>query len=241
MDSTYAESRRPSRDTIRNGYVEDDINIPHRGMLQSARRLQETRALLASPGPLESMLKTTTETGDIGMYSIRPSRSSSSARTPLHPIASPGGSVLVRTTSMNTPGRRYFRDDRRDLPSYRDTTSEIISLYASNGQRSMPASLSRSPDDPGPRSHSLTSCSSRYMSDQKSTGTWDSRSSGGSGGVLARPRSPYPYHTRLKRPGVRPSSPALTMDGNIDYSRMVEVDRPSYVSDPYGSDVEYGG
>lgn len=50
--------------------------------------------------------------------------------------------------------------------------------------------------------------------------------------MLARPRSPYPYHTRLKRPGVRPSSPALTSDGIIDYSRMVEVERrPSYVSE----------
>jgi len=231
MGSTYSDGRRPSRDTVRNGYVDDDINIPHRGMLQAARRLQETKALLASPGPLESMLKTTTETGDIGMYSIRPSRSSSRARTPLHPPAAAVGHVLARSMSMKAPERRHFRDDRRVLPSNRDTTSEIISLYGSiGGQRSVPGSFSRSPDDPGPRSYSLTSCSSRHMSDQKSTGTWDSRSSGGSGGVLARPRSPYPYHTRLKRPGVRPSSPAMTMDGNIDYSRMVEVDRPSYVS-----------
>jgi hypothetical protein len=230
MDSTYPERRRPSHDTLRNGYVEDDIGIPHRGVLQSTRRLLETRALLASPGPLESMLKTTTETGDIGVYSIRPSRSSSRSRTPMHPRASSRGSVLARSMSMNAPERRYPRDDRRRLPSHRDTTSEIISLYGSNGQRSMLGSHSRSPEDPGPRSYSLTSCSSRHMSDQKSTGTWDSRSSGGSGGILARPRSPYPYHTRLKRPGIRPSSPALTSDGSIDYSRMVEIDRPSYVS-----------
>lgn len=229
MDSTYAERRRPSRDTVRNGYVDDDVGIPHRGVLQSTRRLQETQALLASPGPLESMLKTTTETGDIGVFSMGPSRSSSHSRTPVHPRANSGGSVLARTMSMDAPERRHLRDDRRGLPSHRDTTSEIISLYGSNGQRSMPGAFSRSPEDPGPRSYSLTSCSSRYMSDQKSTGTWESRSSGGSGGMLARPRSPYPYHTRLKRPGVRPSSPALTSDGIIDYSRMVEVERrPSY-------------
>lgn len=230
MDSTHAENRRPGRENARKGFAEDDINIPYRGMLQSARRLQETRELLASPGPLESMLRTTTETGDIGLYSVRPSRSSSRARTPLHPAATLAGSELARTTSMNAPERRHFRDGRRGPPAQRDATSEIVALYGPNRLRSTPASFSRSPDDPAPRSYSLTSCSSRYMSDQKSTGTWDSRSSGGSGGGLPRPRSPYPYHTRLKRPGVRPSSPALTLDGGVDYSRMVEIDRPSYVS-----------
>lgn len=231
MDPSYAETRRASRDTARNGYdQEEEIIIPHRNAWQPVRRLQETQALLASPGHLESMLKTTTETGDIGLFSIGPSRSSSRARPPPRPRATSGGRMPARCMSINTAERRHLRDDRRALPSHRDTASEIISLYGPNGQRSMPSSFSRSPDDPGQRSYSLTSCSSRYMSDQKSTGTWDSRSSGGSGCVSARPRSPYPYHTRLKRPGVRPSSPALTSDGSIDYSRMVEIDRPSYVS-----------
>ncbi|KAB5580646.1 hypothetical protein GE09DRAFT_446731 [Coniochaeta sp. 2T2.1] len=171
------------------------------------------------------MLKTTTETGDIGVYSVRPSRSASHARAPLQPKSNSAANVLARSMSVNATDNIHFRDDRRGLPSYRDTTSEIISLY---GHRSRRGPHSRSPEDPAPRSYSLTSCSSRYPSDQKSTRTWDSRSSGGSGGVLARPRSPYPYHTRLKRPGVRPSSPALTMDGSIDYTRMVEIDRPSY-------------
>jgi hypothetical protein len=233
MGSTYSESRRPSRDTIRSGYIDDDINIPHRSMLQAARRRQETKALLASPGPLESMLKTTTETGDIGVYSIRPTRSFSRAQPPLHPAITSSGTILTRSMSVNARDRRHARDDRRGPLVHRNATSEIVSLYDSTGQRSMHGPFSRSLDDGGPRSYSLTSCSSRYMSDQKSTGTWDSRSSGGSGGsggLMPRPRSPYPYHTRLKRPGIRPSSPALTQDGTIDYSQMVEVNRPSYVS-----------
>ncbi|KAK3498602.1 hypothetical protein B0T13DRAFT_503044 [Neurospora crassa] len=48
-----------------------------------------------------------------------------------------------------------------------------------------------------------------------------------SGPALQRPRSPFPYPTRLKRPGVRPSSPAVTESGVVDYSRMVEIDRAS--------------
>lgn len=185
--------------------------------------------MLASPGPLESMLKITTETGDIGVFSMGPSQSNSRMRTPYHPTMGPGRGLPSRTMSMDTAGRRHLRDDRRGLPSYRDTTSEIISMYGPNRDNSGPGSFSRSLDDAGPRSYSLTSCSSRLLSDQKSTGTFDSRSSGGDEGFLARPRSPYSYHTRLKRPGVRPISPALTSDGIIDYSRMVEIDRPSYV------------
>lgn len=129
---------------------------------------------------------------------------------------------------MNSAGRRHPRDDRRVLPTYRDTTSEVISLYGLNRDNSGCGSSARSLDDVGFRSYSLTSCGSRVLSDQKSTGTSESRSSGGDVRVMARPRSPYPYHTRLKRPGVRPISPALTSDGIVDYSRMVEIDRPSY-------------
>lgn len=230
MDPAYTERRALSRCGSRKSYADDDTNMPLKGPWPPARRLEETKTLLASPGPLESMLKKTTETGDIGVYSVGPRLSMSRSRPSVRSGSNSGGGFPARTMSMDTPRRHFMRDDRRGLPSYRDTTSEILSMYGTNGQRYAPAAFSRSADDTGPRSYSLTSCNSRQMSDQKSTGTGDSRSSGGSGGFLPRPRSPYPYHTRLKRPGVRPSSPALTLDGSIDYSRMVEIDRPSYVS-----------
>ncbi|RSM13451.1 hypothetical protein CDV31_005871 [Fusarium ambrosium] len=47
--------------------------------------LNETSALLRSPGPLESMLKTTTETGDIGIFSIKPPTPSIGHRHPRRP------------------------------------------------------------------------------------------------------------------------------------------------------------
>jgi hypothetical protein len=223
--------RRPSSRGGRSiAVADDDAALPLRGgVWPPSRRLNDTKTMLASPGPLESMLKTTTETGDIGIFSMRPSRSTSRMRTPYHPTMGPSRGLPSRTMSMDAVGRRRLRDDRRGLPSYRDTTSEIISLYGPNRDNSGRGSSARSLDAAGPRSYSLTSCSSRLLSDQKSTGTSESRSSGGDRGVLARPRSPYPYHTRLKRPGVRPISPALTSDGIVDYSRMVEIDRPSYV------------
>ncbi|KAK3355849.1 hypothetical protein B0H65DRAFT_505692 [Neurospora tetraspora] len=142
--------------------------------------------------------------------------------------------VRARTPLSNTVPRRpstsdsfdthsSLRDDRRCLPSYRDTASEIISMYASDSQRSAHSPFSpRYHDDQ--RSFSMTSCSSRALPNKSSTGTMQSQASGP---ALQRPRSPFPYPTRLKRPGVRPSSPAVTESGAVDYSRMVEIDRVS--------------
>ncbi|KAK3397632.1 hypothetical protein B0T20DRAFT_377333, partial [Sordaria brevicollis] len=140
------------------------------------------------------------------------------ARTPLSNI------VPTRpSTSDSFDTHSSLRDDRRCLPSYRDTASEIISMYASNSQRSTHSPFSPKYHD-DQRSFSMTSCSSRALPNKSSTGTMQSQASGP---ALQRPRSPFPYPTRLKRPGVRPSSPAVTESGAVDYSRMVEIDRAS--------------
>ncbi|KAH7359049.1 hypothetical protein B0T11DRAFT_285651 [Plectosphaerella cucumerina] len=166
------------------------------------------------------MLKTTTETGDIGIFSISYS-----------PFPVPGHSRQVSrsrpslddsiSTRLGLRERHEttHRDDRRRLPSYRDTASEIISLYGSNS-RSHTSYGVRSPafDDPERRSYSMVTTSpSRDRSLHQ-----------GGSDFLQRPRSPFPYPTRLRRPGVRPSSPALTENGSVDYSRMVGIDRVSY-------------
>ncbi|KAI8676846.1 hypothetical protein NCS56_00573500 [Fusarium sp. Ph1] len=93
--------------------------------------LNETSALLRSPGPLESMLKTTTETGDIGIFSIKPPTPSIGHRHPRRPR--PEVRVQKRPSRSHPKGFQDGpgRDDRKSLPSYRDTTSEIISLYGS--------------------------------------------------------------------------------------------------------------
>ncbi|KAI8720710.1 hypothetical protein NCS52_00516900 [Fusarium sp. LHS14.1] len=185
--------------------------------------LNETSALLRSPGPLESMLKTTTETGDIGIFSIKPPTPSVGHRHPRRPR--PEVRVQKRPSRSHPKGFQDDpgRDDRKSLPSYRDTASEIISLYGSPAHPSLSRSLSPSSED-GYRSHSLTTCSSRRIPSFKSSGTFQSLPSTSG---LQRPRSPYPYPTRLRRPGVRPASPAMSDNGVIDYSRMVGIDRVS--------------
>ncbi|KAF5630844.1 hypothetical protein F52700_7063 [Fusarium sp. NRRL 52700] len=165
--------------------------------------LNDTSALLRSTGPLESMLKTTTETGDLGIYSINSGLPSNTSRPPR---------ARVGHKRLKRPARPYhdevkdgpIRDDRRSLPSYQDTTSEIILLYGSPGV-------------PNP--------SSRRVPSFKSSGTLHSQQSNNG---HQRPRSPFPYPTRLRRPGVRPSSPAVTDNGLIDHRRMVEIYRSSH-------------
>lgn len=199
------------------------------------RSVDESATLLASPGPLESMLKTTTETGDIGIFSIRPS-SAAEFRPPRisHGTRKPRPSLDDHQTRWARSSRgscSLRRDDRKRLPSHRDTASEIISMYGSGSDsRSSSCLSSFSPLDDEfrrrYRSYSLTTGNARQHPGNKSTGTMVQASPS----ILQRPRSPFPYPTRLKRPGVRPASPALADNGSVDYSRMIEIDRISYVS-----------
>ncbi|KAL3306641.1 hypothetical protein RB213_010774 [Colletotrichum asianum] len=81
------------------------------------------------------------------------------------------------------------------------------------------------------RSRPSIDASSIFRSESRSSIRTESKISRRSplgSGNLQRPRSPFPYPTRLKRPGVRPSSPAVTENGRVDYSRMVELDRISF-------------
>ncbi|KAL7792932.1 hypothetical protein V8C37DRAFT_409838 [Trichoderma ceciliae] len=188
------------------------------------RSVNENVALLRSPGPLESMLKTTTETGDIGIFSIRPNSSSANFARPRRSKSHPRDADLLLPARSSGYDENYYchPDDHKRLRSYRDTASEIISLYGSESQQTLLSSVSPASLDDDPRSYSMTTTSSKRIPSQKSTGTLQSQSSGSG---FQRPRSPFPYPTRLKRPGVRPASPALRENGDIDYSRMVGLDR----------------
>lgn len=168
------------------------------------------------------MLKTTTETGDIGIFSIKPVPPSPQRRDTLSEVGHPNPSPRPSIEDL------HRRNNSKKPSSCRDTASEIISMYGSESHKSTTSTLTpTSSEDIGQRSYSMTTCGSRHLSHHRSTATLQSQTSGG---PLQRPRSPFPYPTRLKRPGVRPASPALTEGGWVDYSRMVEIDRASYVS-----------
>jgi hypothetical protein len=209
-----ARSRAGSeRDPVRNG-------IHNRGT-------EENRSPASMSKALESMLKTTTETGDIGMFSIKPSRVPQSMNTPRRIGGTYSDSEPQKPRQAFQPYGVPTVDDRRRLPSYtRDATSEVVSMYETASQKS----ASRVFDDPDYRSYSMTqtSYSAYTLSNHRSYASLRSQPDGS--GLLQRPRSPFAYPTRLKRPGFRPSSPALTDGGGIDYSRRAEIERLPYVS-----------
>jgi hypothetical protein len=218
-----SRERRPSNSYPNRSSAENDKGSTPKG--GSTRNPDENRNPRTMPKGLGGMLKTTTETGDIGMFSIKPSR------VPL-PVNGPRrASGPYNDDGMRRP--RQFQpygvpsiDDRRRLPSYaRDASSEVISMYETASQKS----ASRVFDDPDYRSYSMTQTYSSYsLSNHRSYTSL--RGQADADGLVQRPRSPFAYPTRLKRPGFRPSSPAFTDGGVIDYSRRAEIDRSPYVS-----------
>jgi hypothetical protein len=202
----------------------------------NARRPEENRPIANLPKAFESMLKTTTETGDIGMFSIKPSRVPPPVNSPrrMGPYNDNGFSRQHQQQSFQPFGVPAV-DDRRRLPSYaRDPTSELISMYESPSQKS-----SRVFDDNTDwRSFSMTHTTGYTLSNHRSYTSLRSQRDGGA--LLQRPRSPFAYPTRLRRPGFRPSSPALTDGGAVDYRRRAEIDRQPYVSISFYSQRPYG-
>ncbi|CZT03012.1 uncharacterized protein RCO7_06061 [Rhynchosporium graminicola] len=189
----------------------------------SSQRPNENHSPANFSRACEGMLKTTTETGDIGMFSIKPSRVPQSLGTPRRLGTSYNPETGHQKSRQNfQPYGVPAIDDRRRLPSYaRDASSEIISMYESASQKSG----SRVFDEPDYRSYSMTqtSYSSYTLSNHRSYNSL--RSQADSNTQVQRPRSPFAYPARLKRPGFRPSSPALTDGGIVDYSRRAEIER----------------
>lgn len=215
-----------------------DIYNPPRSQSAGGRYQRSTRtepsmenlAPMLMPSGLNSMLKNTTETGDIGMFSIKPTR------LPRHNGASTLSSLpkaayhdlAAQAPDFSLSKVRPRMDDRRRLPSYnRDVTFEIASLYETNSIKSS-STGSRLFDDSEQRSYSMTQTSVN-VSRLANHRSYASLRSQGDIGLTQRPRSPFAYPTRLRRPGFRPSSPALT-DGVVDYSRRAEIGRESSVS-----------
>ncbi|KAK6586472.1 hypothetical protein PZA11_001529 [Diplocarpon coronariae] len=182
----------------------------------------ENRSPANLPRGFESMLKTTTETGDIGLFSIKPSRVPQPLGTPRRNKGNYNESEQQKPRHNFQPYGVPAVDDRRRLPSYtRDASSEVISMYETASQKSG----SRVFDEPDYRSYSLTqtSYSSYTLSNHRSYASL--RSQADVSNPVQRPRSPFAYPARLKRPGFRPSSPALTDGGLVDYSRRAEIER----------------
>lgn len=227
MDSALSASHSVSHENPHGGhspYRSPNIR-PDDGRYKSFAGVKnENRAPVSLPTALNSMLKTTTETGDIGQFAIKLSRF-----PPRKPAGTGGDYTLQRPQqTFQLPNGQQVVDDRRRLPSYaRDATSEIISLYETASQKA--SSSRRVFETLDHRSSSMTQTS--YPSSALSNHcSYASLRSQPKLGLLPRPRSPFLYPARLKRLGFRPSPPILTEGGSVDSSQSAELEYTPYVS-----------
>ena len=161
----------------------------------------------STPSAIQSMLKNATETGNVGQFATKPTRiphpaPDSNLRKPrLH--HGPDGLAVYQSRRVPTrerPRRRRCMSGGQDsLQSCRGTNGfSVISMQRSGSQRSVHPHIYQ---DQNKDQHTFS------MSQGSQIGY--SLSNHQSYANL-RPRSPFAYPTRLKRPGYRPSSPALT-------------------------------
>ena len=161
------------------------------------------------PSSIQSMLRNSTETGDIGPFSIEtdelaPSVRCESSKLPKRP------SLYARSQAGSLHGSNNGENRHNSMQSDQSTTaSGVISLYQSESQKSFRRS-SR-----GLGYHYVRTYAAPYKSQishkiahQRSYASLRPQAHGDPRSI--RPRSPYAYPTRLKRPGYRPSSPSLS-------------------------------
>lgn len=158
---------------------------------------------------IQTMLKNTTEIGDVGPFSIKPSR---------FPQATPRMIPTHNTAGQQDAGRRSFSkqrygDTQHDMSaSYPAnlTSSSLVSVHLPQNQRSYRPSSRGPNNDDGERSYSMTRSSGTNRSGASPCLHSSYRIQPQGDMYGSRPRSPYAYPTRLKRLGYRPSSPAYS-------------------------------
>ena len=166
----------------------------------------ENFGISQKPSSIQSMLKNTTEIGDVGQFSVKP---------PRVPVSNPQLSPASSGKSRTRPNRPWphgpelngYTRYNGSYQQYSPIQGSIVSNRAgSHGQ--------------GHRGPYRMPSFEDYQSYPVSQGSYNNLTQSyrhphtngyhrDPGEVNMRPRSPYAYPTRLKRPGYRPSSPAL--------------------------------
>ena len=188
--------------------------------------------LLPTPSSIQSMLRNTTEIGDVGLLASEHARSNKrgvneSIIRPVHQTPPPRASSSIRSATR-TPhqyGYPYHQPPGRGTPysitrSQQGTVSGASSIYSMYRNRSEtsfrsqppipPRGPSRGPEGIEDQSYFTLQHSSVNRSLATNQVQMSSHSQGQPDLRSHRPRSPFVYPTRLKRPGYRPSSPALS-------------------------------
>ena len=189
---------------------------------------QKSDLLSATPGVM-SMLRTSTETGDIGTFSKTSTRRSAMHRPPRRSGGSPRPSTASSNynSSRSQHSRSGMRPSTRSSAPYgpRSFTSSLHQPHFVNGTLSTigygeygsTSSLvyrSRPPKDV--RSYSMTGSTHliQPMPSHRSLTSLRSHAVRN-----PRPHSPFAHPPRLKRPGYRPSSPAMSEATGVQLSK----------------------
>lgn len=207
-------------------------SLPDDRRYTNAPRNDLKAGFMPTPSSIQSMLKNTTEVGDIGQLAFQsrgPNKSRMRNKAPPRvqqtPPPRPSGSIHSSARKHGTayskhPERGIPYSAMRSQPSTTSGASSIYSMYRNRSEtsfRSQPRAPSRGPSR-GPSHSSEGVDEESYFTIQHSS----SDRTFASHPVLPnvqlrsqaelhniRPKSPFAYPTRLKRPGYRPSSPAL--------------------------------
>lgn len=217
-------SELPGNHPARNGVGQPQDDLHDGKSRTGTPNGDENSDMLKNPSSIQSMLRNTTETGNVGQFSIKPSRVPPSLPRP--------PKARVTPSKQRQPGAYYNRQDDsnvRHTPLH--SRQETIASNGSDFQTQIPRphrGPARSPSIEDYRSYSTTKSS--YAG--HSLTTRHPHVNGGHGGLGGpqnlRPRSPFAYPTRLKRPGYRPSSPALSELNKQNRSQTSLHRRPSF-------------
>lgn len=217
-------SELPSNHPARNGVGQPQDDLHDGRSRTGTPNGDENLEVLKNPSSIQSMLRNTTETGNVGQFSIKPARVPPSLPRPSRARATP--------SKQRQPGACYNRHEdsnvrHNPLLFRQETIASNVSEFQTQISRPH-RGPARSPSIEDYRSYSTTKSS--YAS--HSLTTRHPYVNGGHGGPEGpqnlRPRSPFAYPTRLKRPGYRPSSPALSEFNKQNRSQTSLHRRPSF-------------
>ena len=198
----------------KKGLIMDRSDTPEEeGYRAGSLGAREHTHFLRDSSSIQSMLKNTIETGDVGQFSIKPSQLPVPTQR-----ATPLSSGTTHNRPKSIPRRTYttqyagndadfHQGSEYPYPSSPGSSS-AVSFHQTRSPRSYRAPSQGSYQDE--RSYSMSQ-SSAINHGLSNPGLHYTNKLQVQGDVRdMRPRSPFAYPTRLKRPGYRPSSPAVS-------------------------------
>lgn len=200
----------PVNYTARNDCLEQLPEAPPKSSLRTATpNGSRAESVLNHPSSIQSMLRNTTETGNLGQFYAKTAQGS-----PSTPNASPSLPARARAApySHRHPGGYYhLRGENNSsitATEYQGIShpNSSIAIHVSHQKSNRGPFRGSSIEDYAPTQNSSITYSPANHHAYSNGSITPSR------GTIthARPRSPFAYPTRLKRPGYRPSSPALS-------------------------------